>query len=105
MRYRADRASIASCHLLLNAHELRSNGCLRPGWSGKWVIGEGSDGSGGGDGKGEGKSAGKAKVSIRLRAKADRLYLRWDRQSDERLLRSRPCGRQTQHRACHTKPD
>src|SRR6516165_2739152 len=41
MRYRANRASIESCRLVLNAHELSANGCLRPGWSGKWNIGDG----------------------------------------------------------------
>jgi len=28
MRYRANRASIESCRLVLNAHELSANGCL-----------------------------------------------------------------------------
>jgi hypothetical protein len=75
MRTRADRPTIAGCRLLLDAHELRANGCLRPGWSGKWRIGErsfkaASGGGGGGDGK--------AVVSIHLRAEADRLHLSWD---------------------------
>jgi hypothetical protein len=65
MRIRANRATVASCRLLLNAHELRANGCLRPGWSGKWSI----DGDG------------KAKVLIHLRAEADRLHLSWNRRS------------------------
>ena len=64
MRYRANRASIESCRLVLNAHELSANGCLRPGWSGKWNIGDG-----------------KAPVAIKLRAEADRLHLSWNRQS------------------------
>jgi hypothetical protein len=63
-RVRLNRPTIESCGLVLNAHELRVNGCLRPGWSGTWRIEERSDG--------------KAKVIVRLRAEADRLHLSWD---------------------------
>ena len=69
-RVQVNRPTIDSCRLVLNAHELRANGCLRPGWSGRWRI---EGGSGGGDGK--------AKVSIHLRAEADRLHLSWDPRS------------------------
>jgi hypothetical protein len=103
-RVRLNRPTIDGCRFVLNAHVLRANGCLHPGWSGKWSIGESiGEGSSGGDksdgkrgDKGGGKGvvggaaggAGKAKVSIHLRVErsgggADRLHLRWDRQSDE----------------------
>jgi hypothetical protein len=86
-RVRLNRPTIDGCRFVLNAHVLRANGCLRPGWSGKWVIGESSgEGSSGGN-KGAGKAS---KVSIRLRVErsgggAGQLHLSWNRRSFDDL--------------------